>query len=299
MKILVSGSSGLVGSALVKQLQSDGHEVIKLKRGEQNGSQREIFWDPITGKIDLEQLKGVDAVVNLAGDNIASARWSPSKKKRIWDSRVLGTQNLVRALSSLETPPKVLVNASAIGFYGDTGNHETDESGHFGKGFLASVCKEWEEAADEAASKGMRVVKLRIGVVVSYEGGALKKMLTPFKLGLGGKVGNGRQYMSWIAINDLVGVIKFCIEHDEISGPVNGVSPAAVTNLEFTKTLGKVLGRPTIFPLPGFVAKFVLGEMADELLLVSSRVRPKKLMDAGYQFVYPSLERALNGLDSL
>lgn len=292
MKVLVTGSSGMVGSALVKALQSKGHHVLRLVRNEAT-QDNEVSWDPITGTIDSSKLEDVDAVVNLAGENISTGRWSPQKKKRIWDSRVLGTQNLVRALLKLQSPPKVLVNASAIGFYGDTGSTAVDENGAYGTGFLASVCKDWEQATQEAEKGEMRVVKLRIGMVVSPEGGALKKMLLPFKLGFGGKVGSGKQYMSWISIDDLVSMIIYSLENQNVSGVINAVAPNPVTNSEFTKALGKVLGRPTIFPLPAFVARTMLGEMADELLLVSSRVLPKAILDHGFTFKYPKIEETL------
>lgn len=292
MKVLISGSSGMVGSALVEALLDKGYQPIRLVRGEAS-TDHEVSWDPLTGKIDLQKLEGIDAVVNLAGENISTGRWSPQKKKRIWDSRVLGTQNLVRALLSLESPPTTLINASAIGFYGDTGAKAVDESGKFGKGFLASVCKDWEEATSEAEQKGVRVVKLRIGMVVAPSGGALKKMLTPFKLGLGGKVGDGNQYMSWISIDDLVAMIIDTLEKQDMSGVINAVAPNPLTNIEFTKALGKALGRPTIFPLPAFVARAIMGEMADELLLVSSRVVPKVMLDSGFSFKHPTIESAL------
>ncbi len=292
MKVLVSGSTGMVGSALVEQLQSKGHQVISLVRSKSD-RENEVFWDPIIGKLDTSKLEGVDGVVNLAGENISTGRWSPQKKKRIWDSRVLGTQNLVRALSHLEAPPKILINASAIGFYGDTGSTPVNESGSYGSGFLASVCKDWEEATQEAEKNGMRVVKLRIGMVVSPTGGALKKMLLPFKLGFGGKVGSGKQYMSWISIDDLISLIIYSLENQNVSGVINAVAPNPVTNTEFTKAMGKVLNRPTIFPLPAFVARTMLGEMADELLLVSARVVPKAITDHGFTFKYPVIEKAL------
>jgi uncharacterized protein len=293
MKVLVTGASGMVGSALVKSLHRKGHEVLRLVRGECSG-ENEVSWDPITGQIESGKLSSIDAVVNLAGENIAAGCWSPKKKKRIWDSRVLGTQNLVRAMLSLKNPPKILINASAIGYYGDTGPQAIDERGSLGKGFLATVCKDWEEATQEAENHGVRVVKLRIGMVVSPTGGALKKMLISFKLGLGGKVGSGRQYMSWISIDDLVSMIVFSLENERVSGVINAVAPEAVTNKEFTKTLGKVLGRPTIFPLPAFVARFMLGEMADGLLLVSSRVLPSAILNHGFSFKHPTLEEVLN-----
>lgn len=291
MKVLVSGSSGMVGSALTKELEVKGHQVLRLVR-EEPSDENQITWDPITGQIDSSKLNGLDAVVNLAGENISTGRWTPQKKKRIWDSRVLGTQNLVRALMTLENPPKTLINASAIGFYGDTGSTAVDETGPHGSGFLASICKDWEEATEDADKQGIRVVKLRIGMVVSKTGGALKKMLLPFKLGFGGKVGSGKQYMSWISIDDLVAMIIACMENEGISGAVNAVAPNPLTNAAFTKALGSALRRPTIFPLPAFVARMMLGEMADELLLVSTRITPKVMTDHGFVFKHSTIEEA-------
>lgn len=292
MKIAITGSSGLVGSALTQTLSKNGHSILRFVRKKEDLSDDTILWDTTKGIENPEKLNGVDVVINLAGENIATGRWTEEKKKRILESRVKGTETLCNALNTLDNPPKLLINASAIGYYGNQGDCIVNEEGPSGEGFLAKVCREWEKATESAEKKGIRVVKLRTGVVLSKKGGALAKMLLPFKLGLGGVIGSGKQWMSWIALEDLVGIVQHVIEDEAIRGPVNAVTPKAVTNYEFTKTLGKVLNRPTIFPLPAFVAKFLLGEMADEMLLSSTRVNPAVLSMTGYSFLYPDLEGA-------
>ena len=242
------------------------------------------------------QLEGQDAVVHLAGENIAGAPWSQERKKTIRDSRVVGTRFLCDSLLRLERPPETLVSASATGYYGDRGEEILREESGPGEGFLAEVCRDWEEATGEAVRKGMRVVNLRIGMVLSAEGGALAKMLPTFRAGAGGRVGSGRQYMSWIALPDLVDAIRHAIATDSLRGPVNAVSPHPVTNREFTKTLGHVLGRPTVAFLPAFAARLLFGEMADELLLASARVEPAKLLASGYRFRLPEVEGAIRYL---
>jgi len=295
MKVLVTGSTGLVGSALVPFLASGGHEVVRLVRGRLKPGVVEVPWDPQAGTIEAAKLEGLDAVVHLAGERI-TGRWTAAKKARIRSSRVQGTRLLAEALAGLKQPPKTLVCASAIGYYGNRGDEVLREDSPSGAGFLAEVCREWEAAARPAAEKGIRVVQLRIGVVLSPAGGALARMRTPFKLGLGGRIGNGKQYMSWIAIEDLTGAIHHALTNESLRGPVNAVAPRSVTNLEFTKTLGRVLGRPTLFPLPAFAARLAFGEMADELLLASTRVEPTKLVSSGYRFRAPELEGALRHL---
>ena len=294
MKVLVTGSSGLVGSVVVGALDKSGQQVLRLVRAKPSTA-NEIHWSPAEGRLDPAALEGLDGVVHLAGENI-TGRWTAAKKARIRDSRVNGTQLLAGAVARLARPPKVLVCASAIGYYGDRSDEVLREDSPPGKGFLADVCQEWEAAARPAAEKGIRVVHLRIGVVLSPAGGALAKMLTPFKLGLGGKIGSGNQYMSWIAIDDLVGVIQHALATDALRAPVNAVAPRPVTNREFTKTLGRVLGRPTIFPMPAFAARLAFGEMADELLLASARVEPVRLAASGYRFQMPELDAALRHL---
>jgi uncharacterized protein (TIGR01777 family) len=294
MNVLVSGSSGLVGSALRQKLQSGSDKVVRLVRGD-SGSDS-ILWSPSEQTIDAEKLEGFDAVVHLAGENIASGRWTAARKQRILDSRVQGTQLLASTLAKLEQPPRVLVSASATGFYGNRGDESLDEHSEPGDGFLADVCRAWEKATEPASEAGIRVVHLRFGIILSPEGGALKNMLLPFRLGAGGRVGSGTQYWSWISLPDVVGVIQHAIENQDLSGPVNAVSPQPVTNAEFTRVLGKVLRRPTIFPMPAAAAKMALGQMAQDLLLSSTRVYPKVLEESGYTFQDPDLSGALTQL---
>lgn len=290
MKILVSGSTGLVGSTLAPFLTTGDHNVVRLVRKETNQG---IRWNPAAGEIDAAKLEGLDAVVHLAGENIGDGRWTDAKKARIRDSRVQGTRLLAGALAKLKKKPRVLVCASAIGYYGDRGDRTLDESASAGEGFLSEVCVEWEKAADAARAAGIRVVHLRFGVVLASNGGAMGKMLLPFKLGVGGVIGSGDQYMSWITVDDAVGIIDFAIANESLEGPVNAVAPDPVTNREYTKVLGSVLGRPTLIPVPAFVVRLALGEMADELLLSSTRVIPAKLQKAGYPFRFAALEPAL------
>lgn len=291
MKILVTGARGLVGSFLVPYLQNQGHKVTRLVRN--SAQSGDISWDPESKKIDKLKLEGFDGVIHLAGDNIASGRWTEAKKAEIKRSRVEGTRFLCETLASLERPPSVLISASAIGYYGDRCNEILTESSTPGDNFLADVCQEWELATSPAESKGIRVAKLRIGVVLSPKGGALNKMLPPFKMGAGGRIGSGKQYISWIALEDLAGIADFVLRTNAIKGPVNAVAPNAVTNDQFTAALGAALKRPTIFPVPGFAAHLLLGEMADELLLSSALVKPEKLLANGYQFKHEDIRSAL------
>ena len=293
MRILVSGSTGLIGAALVAALKEAGHEVVRLVRRPVQEQSSEVYWNPAQGEIDHEALKEVQAAVHLAGENIASRRWTAEQKERIRVSRVAGTRVLCSALAERADPPDVLVCASAVGYYGHRGDEVLDESSPPGEGFLAEVCREWEAACDPARQKGIRVVNSRTGVVLSSRGGALPRMLTPFKLGLGGRVGSGKQYWSWIAIDDVVGALVHAISTETLAGPMNVTSPNPVTNQEFTAVLGRVLQRPTLFPLPAFAARLAMGEMADELLLASARVLPRRLQESGYSFQYPELESAL------
>ncbi|HLH31059.1 MAG TPA: TIGR01777 family oxidoreductase, partial [Terriglobia bacterium] len=275
-------------SALVESLTTAGHVVVPLRRP--------ADWDPEKRTINLRLLDGVGAVVHLAGENIAGRRWTAAQKTRIQESRVKGTRWIAETVAALSQPPGVLVSASAIGYYGDRGSETLREESGPGSGFLAEVCKQWESATDIATRKGIRVVHLRTGLVLSKKGGALPKMLLPFKLGVGGKIGSGRQYWSWISLEDMCGAIQHCIAADGLHGAVNIVSPAPVTNLEFTKTLGRVLRRPTVFPLPEFAARLVLGEMADALLLASARVEPAKLHASRFVFRHKELESALRAV---
>jgi len=296
MKVLVSGSTGLIGSALVRGLAGAGHGVTRLVRSSLGAGLDGVRWDPEAGAVDLEGMEGHDAVVHLSGENIAGARWTPERKARIRDSRVGGTRLLCDALLRLDRPPQVLVCASATGYYGDRGGEVLREESPPGKGFLAEVCREWEAATEGVVRNGLRVVNLRIGMVLCAEGGALEKMLPAFRSGVGGRIGSGEQFMSWIALPDLVGVIRHALSSASLQGPVNAVAPHPVTNREFTKTLGRVLGRPTVALLPAFVVRLLFGEMADELLLASARVAPAKLLASGYRFAFPELETALRPL---
>lgn len=288
-RILVSGSSGPIGAALLPALNATGYEVSRLVRGPALG-ERQISWDPLKPATP-ESVSGFEAVIHLAGETIVG-RWTAAKKARIRDSRVLGTSNLAAALAKAPYPPRTLITASAIGYYGDRGDKVLREDSPLGQGFLAEVCRGWEAATHSATSAGIRTLHMRFGMVLSAAGGALPKMLLPFRLGLGGRMGNGRQWWSWIAVQDIAGAVLYLLK-SEVSGVVNLVSPKPVTNAEFTRTLGVVLSRPAIFPMPAFAARLAFGEMADELLLASQRVEPGKLLASGYMFRYPELETAL------
>ncbi|MFQ5717943.1 MAG: TIGR01777 family oxidoreductase [Acidobacteriota bacterium] len=296
MKILVTGASGMVGSALTGGLRRDGHRVVRLVRPPGPVGPDAVSWDPAARAVDLDRLDDLDAVVHLAGENIGSGRWTARKKQRIRASRVEGTRLLCVALARLRHPPPVLVAASAVGFYGDRGDVVLDETHPAGSGFLASVCADWEAAAEPLRACGARVIHLRFGVILDTGGGALARMLPPFRLGLGGRIGNGRQFMSWIALDDAVTVITKALAEPEWSGPINAVSPSPVTNAEFSRTLARVLSRPAMLPMPAIVARLAFGEMADALLLVSHRVRPARLEAAGHLFRHPRLDEALRHL---
>lgn len=292
--IAVTGSNGLVGSRLLEELSRNGERITRLVR--RNPGKNEVLWDPTGSTGEIEALNGVEAVVHLAGENIAAARWSAEVKRGIHDSRFIGTRTLARALAGLASPPKSLVTASAIGYFGDRGDELLDEESLAGNGFLADVAREWEAAAKPAVDAGIRVIHLRFGVILSPRGGALARMLLPFKLGAGGRIGNGRQWWSWISLDDALGAIRHAIETPSLSGPANAVAPNPVTNTEFTKILGRVLGRPTILPMPAFAARLALGEMAEHLLLASTRVEPRRLLETGFVFKLPELEGALRHL---
>lgn len=291
MNILVTGATGLVGSYLVPRLEAEGHRVRKLVRKEP-AAENEFFWNP-EETIDMASLRDLDAVIHLAGESISEGRWTPEKKARIRESRVRGTSLLAESLAELTDPPKVLICASAMGYYGDRGAEILTEGASPGTGFLPEVCQQWEAAAEPAKQKGIRVVHLRFGLILSSKGGALKKMLPPFKMGVGGKVGSGNQYYSWIAIDDVAGAIDHALKNESVQGPTNTASPNPVTNRDFTKAVGKVLHRPTLFAMPSTAARIAFGEMADALLLSSTRVHPEKLLATNYVFRYPELEGAL------
>jgi hypothetical protein len=291
MKVAISGATGLIGTALRESLRADGIEVIALSRKPSVPPLETIPWDVESGRFDASRLEQVDAVVNLAGEPIAQ-RWNDRRKKAIRDSRVNGTKLLVEGLKSLKRRPKVLVSSSAVGFYGDRGDEVLDESSTPGIGFLPDTCQAWERAAMEAMGLGIRTSVLRTGIVLSIRGGALKTMLLPFRLGIGGPLGGGRQWMSWIHIDDIVGAIRHILEKDDVMAAVNGTATNPVTNREFTRALGRALSRPAFLPAPTFGIKLAFGEMAS-ILIEGQRVVPKKLLETGYRFRFPELPGAL------
>lgn len=294
MKVLITGASGLIGKAVQRSFAEKGYEMLLAGRGEPNKA-NEIKWSVEDGfrEQDLGRLEGLDAVVHLAGEGIAGLRWTDEKKKAIRESRVKGTHNLVNTLAELDKKPKVFIAGSAMGFYGDRGDEIVTETSKVGDNFLADVAKEWEAESRRAEDSGIRTVLLRTAIVLSKDGGALATMLTPFKFGVGGVVGSGKQWMSWVSLDDVVGIINFALENEHLRGAVNVASPNPVTNEEFTKTLGEVLYRPTFLPLPEFAVNLMFGEMGDTLLLNSTRVEPKRLKDAGYEFKFPDLKSAI------
>jgi uncharacterized protein len=292
-RVLLTGSSGFLGSALLPSLKARGFEVTRLVRGVA-AKEDEIRWNPAWPP-SSEAISGFDAVIHLAGETVVG-RWTASKKTNIRDSRVTGTRNLVHALLEAKDRPRVLISASAIGYYGDRGDELLNELSTSGSGFLADVCREWEAAAQPAANAGIRTALVRTGVVLSRDGGALKKMLLPFQMGIGGNIGSGRQWMSWIHLQDWIGAIHHILKNDLVQGPVNLVGPKPVTNAEFTKTLASVLSRPAIFPVPAFVAKLAFGQMGEEVLLGSQRVEPARLVTSGYPFQYSDLRKALEAV---
>jgi uncharacterized protein (TIGR01777 family) len=294
LRVAVSGASGLIGTALSVALERDGHAVLPLVRARTAGP-GEIAWEPEAGRIDAAALEGLDAVVHLAGENVAQ-RWTSRVRERILQSRVRGTRLLADTLASLRRPPEVLVSASAVGYYGDRGDELLDESSTPGNDFLAGVAEAWEGAAKPAAEAGIRVAHPRFGVVLSPAGGALKRMLPAFRLGAGGRVGSGRQWMSWIALDDAVDALRFVIDTPGLAGPIDFTAPEPVTNEEFTRVLSRVLGRPAFLEIPAVALRLLFGEMADRTLLASQRARPTRLLGAGFSFRHPSLEDALTAL---
>ncbi|WP_427922939.1 TIGR01777 family oxidoreductase [Streptomyces sp. cg40] len=290
-RIAVTGASGLIGSALVRSLTADGHEVVRLVRRAARSAD-EVCWDPEGEYVDAAALDGCDAVVNLAGAGVGDHRWTDAYKKTVRDSRVLGTAALAEAVAALDRPPRVWVNGSAIGFYGETGNRAVDEDAPPGDGFLPSLCVEWEEATAPVQEAGVRTVFARTGLVVAKDGGAWAKLFPLFKAGVGGRFGDGRQYWSFVALHDEVAAIRHLIDTEGLSGPFNLTAPNPLTNREITAAMGRVLRRPSLFPVPAPALKLVLGEMSGDVL-GSQRVLPKRLLESGFTFAFPEIEGAI------
>jgi uncharacterized protein (TIGR01777 family) len=299
MRILITGATGLIGRRLCQLLLDDGHRVIGLSRAPEKAPRAPVTemrqWDAMSGPPTDDVLAGVAAVIHLAGEPIAAHRWSDEQKRRIRDSRVISTRNLVNGLRAMAEKPAVFISSSAVGFYGDRGDEQLDEQSPAGRGFMPEVCKAWEQEAEPAAAAGIRVVLVRTGVVLSREGGALEKMMMPFKLGLGGKLGHGRQWFPWIHLDDIVGIYRYALANQTIQGPINGTAPAPVTNAEFTRQFAEVLHRPAFVPVPEFGLRAALGEMAD-MLLAGQRVFPNAMITAGYRFHFATLAAALADL---
>lgn len=292
--ILISGASGVIGSALIPFLTTGGHQVIRLVRKKSNHP-HDIFWEPENHVLHSKDIAGIDAVIHLAGENIGVGRWTEEKKKRILNSRIHGTRLLAKTISEMETPPEVLICASAIGYYGNRGDQVLTEEDAPGTDFISEVCQKWEQAAMPAVDKGIRVVFLRIGVVLTPMGGALQRLLLPFQMGIGGKLGNGKQYVSWVDIDDVIGAIYYSM-FTQVSGPINVTAPHPVTNAEFTEILGSVLCRPTALTVPAWAIRLAFGQMGNEVPLSSTRAVPNRLIKHGYSFLYPTLENSLNHL---
>ena len=296
MKVLVAGASGLIGRALLERFATDEYDPVRLVRHSKGSSSNDVSWDPSVGLLDGSAFEGVDAAVCLSGENIGSGRWTARKKHAILESRVASVGLLSRTLAGMARKPKTFVCASAIGYYGDGGDGILTERSPKGEGFLAEVCEAWEGAAQPAIDAGIRVVFLRFGPVLSTKGGALAKMLLPFRLGLGGRVGDGTQYFSWVTLEDAVRIVEFSIRREELRGPVNAVAPGACTNAEFTRALGDALRRPVFVPLPAILVRLLFGEMGESLLLSSARVAPRALVDAGFEFEHGALGPALDSV---
>ncbi len=292
MKILITGSTGLVGSSIISELTKKGYQFIRLVRTESR-SINDITWNPETGAIEKPIPNDLSVIIHLCGQNLMSCRWSRKLKKKLYDSRVTSTKNLLKLINKLPNRPKLLITASAVGYYGNQGEKILTEEAGNGSGFLAGLSSDWEDAANDFSDAGMRISHLRLGIVLSNRGGALAMMKPVFHLGLGGRLGDGKHYMSWVIIDDVVNIIEYIITNESLKGPINIVSPNPAPNGEFTKMLGKVLNRPTLIPVPEFILKLLLREIAEELLLSSTRAIPAKLNAAGYKFKYPLLEDAL------
>jgi uncharacterized protein len=293
MKVLISGASGLIGTALTDELRAHGHAVVHLVRPGATARVGDVRWDPAAGSADLDAMDSVEAVVNLGGASIGEGRWTPERKKILRTSRVDSTRVLVDSLARLKKKPRTFLSASAVGYYGDRGDEILTETSRAGEDFLARLAQDWEAESMRAEESGMRTVILRFSVVLSRKGGALARMVTPFRMGVGGRLGSGKQWMSWIALEDAARIARFAIEDEKLSGAVNVVAPNPVQNFEFTRVLASVLHRPAIFPAPAFALRLMLGEMADALLLSSQRAHPERLLQAGYAFRFDSLEAAL------
>ncbi|MGK5554528.1 TIGR01777 family oxidoreductase [Actinomadura kijaniata] len=294
MKVTVTGSTGLIGTALVRSLRADGHEVVRLVRREPSGPD-EARWDPVGGTVDAAAVEGADAVVHLAGAGVGDRRWTASYKREIRDSRVLGTRTLAEAVAGAERRPRVLVSGSAIGFYGDTGDREVHEDAPMGRGFLAGLVRDWEAAARPAAEAGVRVAHARTGIVLDGGGGLLGRVLPLFRLGLGARLGDGRQWVSWISAADEIAALRFLIDH-ELSGPVNLVGPSPVTNADYTRAVARAVRRPAVLAVPAFALRLALREFADEGPLISQRVLPRRLEEAGFRFAHRDLPAALEAV---
>jgi len=292
MRILISGASGLIGSALVPYLEGAGHTLTRLVRRPQRGP-RERTWDPAVGVLDPAVLESVDAVINLSGEDLATGRWTAARKRSLWDSRVHSTNLLASAIALATPKPQVMINSSGVGFYGDRGDDVLTEDGAPGTGFLPRLAQAWEAAADPARAAGTRVVAMRMGVVLAAHGGALAKMLVPFRYGAGGRFGNGRAWWTWIALEDVLAATSFALENPALVGPVNLVAPEPLRNVDFVRALGRVLHRPALVPAPAFALRALLGEMADAALLASTRAVPRRLLDAGFRHRFPEIEDAL------
>jgi uncharacterized protein (TIGR01777 family) len=299
MRILVSGSTGFLGTALIDVLEREGHTIVRLVRPDTRqtnaagAGKQTVRWDPVGGQFDATAAEGADALIHLAGASIAGGRWNSARKNLLWTSRIESTRHLMGALSKLKQPPRVIVASSASGYYGDRGDETLTETSAPGNDFLSGLCREWEAENARGSEFGVRVVMLRFGIILAAHGGALPRMALPFKLGAGGWLGSGRQWMSWLTLAEAVGVIRFALANSGLSGPTNAVAPNPVQNVEFTRILAKTLHRPALFPAPAFALRLALGEMADALLLVSQKVKPSKLEQIGYRFAQPELAAAL------
>jgi uncharacterized protein (TIGR01777 family) len=299
MRILVSGSTGFLGTTLIETLEGQGHSIARLVRPGTSQKRaagvraQAVPWDPVAGQFDAAQAEGADALIHLAGASIAGGRWNESRKELLRTSRIGATRHLIGALAKLQRPPRVIVAASAIGYYGNRGDESLTEASAPGSDFLAGLCREWEAETARGAEFGARVVNLRFGIILSAHGGALPRMALPFKFGAGGRLGDGRQWMSWLTLRETISIIQFALANSGLTGPVNAVAPNPVRNSEFTGVLAKTLHRPALFPAPAFALRLALGEMADALLLVSQRVIPSKLADSGYPYLQPNLAGAL------